>query len=249
MKYNTFLLQLRRLVEQTTTYVPPQRGDYQDNYDRYVDFPYIDDPKGFVTHKPMEQKSPVGYEDEPDTGYKDGSDTGYKDEQSGGGHIPGTPPTVQNKLATEQDAAAMGNPAAPAATDGTPDNAGMGDLGDAGMGDLGAAGIGGGMGSPGMEQEEPLTSSQIGRMYELKKIYSRLSSVETYLSRAVDESILELRKYVAQSIDLFEVVISNYPQYKENVDEIIVQFYEFLEQIYESLRKYYKSMIDINTGS
>jgi hypothetical protein len=114
-----------------------------------------------------------------------------------------------------------------------------GDMGS----DMPGGDMAGGMGGMG-EQQEPLTSSQIGRVYELKKIYSRLSSVESYLARAMDESILELRKYVAQSIDLFEVVISNYDQYKDKVDDIIVNFYEFLDVIYSSLRKYYKGMSD-----
>jgi hypothetical protein len=104
------------------------------------------------------------------------------------------------------------------------------------------------IGMPDMDKkEEELTSSEIGRMYELKKIYARLSSVESYLSRATDQAILELRKYVAQSIDLFEVVISNYDQYKENVDDIIVQFYEFLDVIYSELKKYYKDISKIKT--
>ena len=115
--------------------------------------------------------------------------------------------------------------------------------------DVAAGGVPGmeGPEMPGMgmeEKEEKLTSSQIGRVYELKKIYSRLSSIESYVSRATDQSILELRKYVSQAIDLFEVVISNYDQYKENVNGIIVQFYEFLDVIYNSIRTYYKSIKD-----
>jgi hypothetical protein len=60
----------------------------------------------------------------------------------------------------------------------------------------------------------PLTTSQIGKVYELKKIYSRLSSVESFLSRTTDDKILEIRKMVSKAIDLFELVISNFEQYK-----------------------------------
>ena len=94
--------------------------------------------------------------------------------------------------------------------------------------------------TPGMP--EPLTSSQIGKIYELKKIYSRLASVETLLSRTTNEEMLEVRKLVGQSIDLFEVVISNFPQYKDKVDEIIVTYYEFLDSVYGSLKTYFAEM-------
>jgi hypothetical protein len=51
--------------------------------------------------------------------------------------------------------------------------------------------------------------------------------------------MLSLRKYVAQAIDLFEVVITNLPQYKDKLDEIIITFYKFLDYIYGSMRKYF----------
>ena len=54
--------------------------------------------------------------------------------------------------------------------------------------------------------------------------------------------MLEIRKLVGQSIDLFEIVISNFPQYKEKVDEIIVTYYEFLDSVYGSLKTYFSEM-------
>ena len=227
MEYNTFLKAFKKLTEQTTRYTPPNvqgdRGDYQDNYDRYVDFPYVEDPTDYVTHRPMEQDD--------------------VDEQSAAGRNTGSPAHMKSKLASEQAAEPEIKPAEAGAEAGAGGDIEGGLPDDMAGGDMGIGGIG--AGGIGMEQqEEPLTSSQVGRVYELKKIYSRLASVESYLSRATDQSILELRKYVAQSIDLFEVVMSNYPQFKENVDDIIVQFYEFLDIVYESIRKYYKTMQD-----
>ena len=209
MKYNTFLKQFKELIEQTTRYIPPNRRDDSgnDEHDKYVDFPYVEDPQPFVTHRPLEQ-------------------------------APAAEPVIDPEGAGKK--AAGGLPADVAGRDVKGMEAGT----DPGMGmDPGMGGDMAGMGGMG-EQEEKLTSSQIGRVFELKKIYSRLSSVESYLSRATDQSILELRKYVSQSIDLFEVVISNYDQYKENVDDIIIQFYEFLDVIYSSIRTYYKSIKD-----
>ena len=106
----------------------------------------------------------------------------------------------------------------------------------AGMG----AEVGTGMGGFGMgEPEEKLTSTEIGRVYELKKIFSRLSSIESYLIRTTDPEILELRKYVANAIGLFEIVISNFTQFKDKIDDIIIVFYEFLDTVYSSLKKYF----------
>ncbi len=242
MEYTTFLKQFKQLIEQTTRYTPPglrgDRGDYMGNYDAFVDFPYIEDPEQYVTHRALEQAAPPGppaLEDQDDE----------IKEQSAKGRTTGSPKGMETKLATEQAAEPAIDPekAAAGAEVGAEVGGEMGaeagaEMADPGMGgDMGMAGMGG-MG----EAEEKLTSSQIGRVYELKKIYARLSSVETYLSRATDQSVLELRKYVSESIDLFEIVISNYDQYKENVDSIIVQFYEFLDVIYSSIRKYYKGM-------
>jgi hypothetical protein len=94
-----------------------------------------------------------------------------------------------------------------------------------------------GMGMPGMEV--PLNQQELGRVFELKKIYARLSSIETYLVRTTDKEMLDLRKLVSQAVDLFEVVISNYNQYKDKIDEIIVIFYQLLDQVYTAVRKYF----------
>ncbi len=99
----------------------------------------------------------------------------------------------------------------------------------------------GGLGGFGEEEKQTLTSSEIGKVYELKKIYSRLTSLESHLSSTTDVSLLTMRGMVAQSMDLFETVIVNFEQYKEQINEIIVMFYKFLDLTYEILRSYYKN--------
>ena len=139
-----------------------------------------------------------------------------------------TPPeeeTVPEELPPEE-AEAEPSPEDMGGGDPTPDVAGA----DTGMGD-----IPGGM--PG--EEKPKTAEEIGRIYELKKIYSRLISMESYLSDTSDITLIKLRSYVSHSINLFETLISNVDSFKENVNEIIVMYYSFLERIYEILQKYY----------
>ena len=113
-----------------------------------------------------------------------------------------------------------------------------------GGGDLGGAdaGMGGdmGMGTPG--EEEKKTSTELGRIYELKKIYARLTAIESYLGNESDPELLEVRKYVSQGIELFEVISSNFDSFKGKVDEIIIMYYKFLKEAYETVRDFYKKI-------
>ncbi len=104
---------------------------------------------------------------------------------------------------------------------------------------------GGEMGDMGLGMEDPtkqtLTSSEIGKVFELKKIYARLISIESHLSSTTDTSLLQMRGIVAQAMELFETVIANFEQYKEQINEIIVTFYKFLDLTYGLLQSYYKN--------
>jgi len=97
-----------------------------------------------------------------------------------------------------------------------------------------------GMGISGMEEEEPKTPSEIGRIYELKKIYSRLVSIESFLSTTSDLTLLKLRDYISDAVSLFETLASNLGSFKDKLDKIIVLFYEFLDIVYMMVKEYYK---------
>ena len=97
-----------------------------------------------------------------------------------------------------------------------------------------------GMEMPGEEEEVPQDPEYIGRVYELKKIYSRLVSIESFLNDASDARLLKLRNYVSSAIELFQTLINNIDAYKDNIDELIVLFYKFLLTVYTLLKKYYE---------
>ena len=98
-----------------------------------------------------------------------------------------------------------------------------------------------GMEMPSEEEEEvPQDPEYIGRVYELKKIYSRLISIESFLDDASDSRLLKLRNYISASIELFQTLINNVEAYKDKIDELIVLFYKFLLVVYTLLSKYYK---------
>jgi hypothetical protein len=102
------------------------------------------------------------------------------------------------------------------------------------------AGMGGDQGNidpmTGMPEK---SDKEIGRIYELKKIFSRLVSIESYLSVSSDENILLLRNYVVKAIELFKMLIDNVNSFQDKIDEIIIMFYQFLKRVYIILKKYY----------
>lgn len=110
---------------------------------------------------------------------------------------------------------------------------------DMNMGDVGGAGGMDNLGSLGMQEEEEKTPTELGRIYELKKIYTRLTSIEAYLGNESDPQLLEVRNYVSQGIELFEVVSSNFNSYKDRLNEIIVMYYKFILEVYESVKSIY----------
>ena len=101
-----------------------------------------------------------------------------------------------------------------------------------------------GVGGIGEEKPEILSPSQIGRVYELKKIYTRLSALEMMLQDDNNKKIIELRNLVSKAIDLFKTLSSNFDSYKDNLDDIIVTFYKFLDIAYQRAKTYFKSRND-----
>jgi len=115
-----------------------------------------------------------------------------------------------------------------------------GDVGgdDMNMGDVGGVGGMDNMGM-GLGEEEEKTPTELGRIYELKKIYTRLTSIESYLGNESDQELLEIRNYVSQGIELFEIVSANFNSYKDRLNEIIVMYYKFILEVYSSVKNFY----------
>jgi hypothetical protein len=112
-----------------------------------------------------------------------------------------------------------------------------------GMGDPNMGGMDMGMGGMGMEDPnaipKPTSSEEVGRIIELKKIFSRLISVEAYLTSTFEPELLKVRELVAQATELFTILMANYSLYKDEIDERIISYYKFIEKVYEVLHKYY----------
>lgn len=90
-----------------------------------------------------------------------------------------------------------------------------------------------------------LTAEEIGKIYELKKIYQRLITMESYLGSNSDIVLLKVRNYVSQVIDLFNTLISNITTFKADLDKIIILYYMFLRSVYSLVEKYFTKKEDL----
>jgi hypothetical protein len=100
-------------------------------------------------------------------------------------------------------------------------------------------GMGGGMGTE-PDFNMPKTDEQIGRIFELKKIYKRLLSLDTYLSFSSDPVLIKLRGFTTNAVELFEVLIANILKYQDKIDDVIIIYYKFLNLVYSVIKVYYK---------
>jgi len=107
---------------------------------------------------------------------------------------------------------------------------------------MGAEGMGGmeGEGGFGMEEEEIKTSTELGRIYELNKIYYRLYVINKFLKNTSDEKLQKVKKMVGEAFDIYRLVLNNIKSYKEEIDDIILKYYKFISHLVLALEDYYK---------
>ena len=98
----------------------------------------------------------------------------------------------------------------------------------------------------GMGEEEEKNPKELGRIYELKKIYSRLTSIEGYLGTESADELLEIRHYVSQAIELFEVISANFNSYKDKLNEIIIMYYNFIQEVYKAVKEFHQKVTKEN---
>jgi len=111
------------------------------------------------------------------------------------------------------------------------------------MGDPAADDGGMGGGEMGGEVEEA-TAEKVGRMYELKRIHYRLVTIQNHLDTYTDEKLVRIKDYVGRSLELFKIVIDNYDKYEQQIDDIILQYYDFIANVYDNVKSTIKSIKD-----
>jgi hypothetical protein len=105
----------------------------------------------------------------------------------------------------------------------------------------GGMGVGGGMGGP----NDQLTPSQlslkdIGRIYTMKQLYYKLLAIDNVLKRHNDEELEKAKKTISKTLAMFSLVVDNLKVYKEDIDDIILKFYRFVERFVTDLDAYMK---------
>jgi len=101
----------------------------------------------------------------------------------------------------------------------------------------------GGMGDPGMMgygMEQPKDPTHLGRVYELNKIYYRLHIIHKWLMNSPDKQLEETRKIATEAYDIFKLIMNNLASYKDKVDDIILQFSNFVANLSILLAKHTK---------
>jgi hypothetical protein len=113
---------------------------------------------------------------------------------------------------------------------------------------LGAMGMGMGMGGidpmtgmPTGDMGPSKTPTAIGRLYLIKKIYYRLALLDKVLTDCPDPEVLELSNTTREAFDIFRLVIQNLKNYKEKIDEIIIDYYMLLKDIGQVVENHFKS--------
>ena len=84
---------------------------------------------------------------------------------------------------------------------------------------------------------EPLEPVYLGKIMMLKKINARLLGVKKQLSFFSDPKYNELKTTLYDAIDVFKNIVANFDQFKEQLDEIIIGYQNFLESIVNKFDK------------
>lgn len=90
-------------------------------------------------------------------------------------------------------------------------------------------------------EEPPKTPTELGRIYEIKKIYFRLYVIHKFLKNNSDPSLKELNVMVDQAFDIFRLILNNLKSYKDKIDQVILSFYDFISNVLIEIDKYYQA--------
>ena len=55
-----------------------------------------------------------------------------------------------------------------------------------------------------------------------------------------DKQLSEVTKQVSEAFDIFKLIVANLKSFKSKIDEIIIEYYQFLKEVAKFLEKYYR---------
>jgi hypothetical protein len=100
-------------------------------------------------------------------------------------------------------------------------------------------------GDPTTPEEPKVELPDIIKKFELKKIHTKLRSIENFLysNNNFTTEMIRTQKNVNTAIELFNFVVENLSIYRENMDKIIDIFNKFIDQLISMLNKYSKELL------
>ncbi|MCK5016125.1 MAG: hypothetical protein KAS32_03555 [Candidatus Peribacteraceae bacterium] len=90
----------------------------------------------------------------------------------------------------------------------------------------------------GMEVEEKTPEEvmkDLGKVYIMKKTYAKLLAISNILDSYSDDKFDDIREKVLETLDIFTVIVDNYDQFKDDVDQLISVFIKFTVKATEEL--------------
>lgn len=86
--------------------------------------------------------------------------------------------------------------------------------------------------------------TEISVVFSLKRIYSRLITLQDILNRYSDNKFDKLRDRIDESVKIFHLVVLNYKKFSGNINDIIENFNLFLRQSVVELANLFKEEED-----
>ena len=91
----------------------------------------------------------------------------------------------------------------------------------------------------GMPIEPPMEPEEIGKVYMLLKVYSRLTAISRVLDELSDEKYDDIKYSVGEALDLFKTIVLNYDSFKQKegkIDIITNKYKSYINSIAERLK-------------
>ena len=112
------------------------------------------------------------------------------------------------------------------------------------MQDPNALGMGAGVDPmTGLPVEPPMEPEEIGKVYMLLKIHSRLEAICRLLDDLSDEKYNDIKQSVGETLELFKTIVVNFDSFKQTpdgkegkLDLIIDRYKEFIKNIADKLK-------------
>ena len=100
----------------------------------------------------------------------------------------------------------------------------------------------------GGEEELQLSPKDLGDIYTLKVIYTKMISLDKLLSRMSEREYDDIRNTVKQSLEVFHIITVNYDKFKEKSKSIIKLYQKFLDTILQEVEKISKKLDNKSGG-